>query len=918
MAIFKLLFTCCLALAWQSAAWATHERAGEITVEQTGPLTLRATITTYTKASSVAADRDSLTLVWGDGTEQNVLRSNGNGNGEILPNDVKYNIYVATHTYPARGSYTLSMNDDNRNGGILNVNYPNSDNISFFIQTTFTFFNAQFQGYNNSPLLLQPPVDQGFIGQPFVHNPNAFDREGDSLAYELFIPYQAPGSPVPNYQSPDQISPGPNNHISLDPVTGDLVWDSPQRAGEYNVAFLIKEYREGQLISSIVRDMQINILQGNNHPPAIEAISEICVVAGDTVDFTVLATDPDAGQLVRLTALGGPLQLSPSPATFDAPNGFVQPPVEGRFFWVPPCEVISDQHYQVVFKAEDNYFSSGDTSGLVTLKTVRIRVVGPPPKDVQAVVDADNQSVGISWESPYSCEEVADDYFTGFSVWRRIGSNSFELDTCTTGLSGKGYERIAFNINNLNNNRYFYIDNNIERGRNYCYRVLAHFARRTPSGNLYNLVESLPSNEACVQIGRDVPLMVNVSVAETGITNGRMEVRWTKPSVADLDTLQNPGPYRYQLWRAEGANPPDGQYVALAGASFTSQSFDLANDTFYIDNNINTLDKQYSYKVAFHVRGESAPLGFAQPASSVFLSIASTDERNVLTWNETTPWDNYQYVVYRENNATNQFDSIGIATQPTFTDKGLTNLTEYCYHVKSIGTYGISDVAEPLLNLSQIACGTPIDTVPPCPPVLAVANECGNSSSTILEPEFENQLSWTNPNHQCEEGGVLQYHVFYAPNMAGQYSIIETFNTAEDTSYTHQPQVGNIAGCYYVVAIDSVGNQSLPSNVVCIDNCPLYQLPTAFTPNGDGANDIFRPFPYRFVERVDFKVYNRWGGLVFETTSPDLLWNGTGKNGKELTDGVYFYTCQVFERRLDGVLAAPNVLNGYIHLLRGK
>ena len=66
---------------------ATHNRAGEITYEQIGELTIRMRITTYTKSSSTAADRDSLEVFWGDGTSEFVQRSNGNG--DPLPNDVK-------------------------------------------------------------------------------------------------------------------------------------------------------------------------------------------------------------------------------------------------------------------------------------------------------------------------------------------------------------------------------------------------------------------------------------------------------------------------------------------------------------------------------------------------------------------------------------------------------------------------------------------------------------------------------------------------------------------------------------------------------------------------------------------------------------------------------------------------------------
>ncbi|HLT94038.1 MAG TPA: hypothetical protein VKZ56_05725, partial [Membranihabitans sp.] len=166
---------------------ATHNRAGEITYEQIGDLTIRITITTYTKTSS-HVDRDSLIVYWGDGTVETIARTNGKG--VPLGNDIKKNIYIKEHTYPGRGTYTIGMTDPNRIGGILNVNYPNSIRVKFHIATTFTFLNPQFQGENNSAILLQPPMDVGCVGKTFVHNPNAFDPDGDSLAYEWVIPLQ--------------------------------------------------------------------------------------------------------------------------------------------------------------------------------------------------------------------------------------------------------------------------------------------------------------------------------------------------------------------------------------------------------------------------------------------------------------------------------------------------------------------------------------------------------------------------------------------------------------------------------------------------------------------------------------------------------------------------------------------------------
>src|SRR5437773_306040 len=84
-------------------AYATHNRAGEITYTHLTGFTYQIIIHTYTKASSVAADRDSLEIIWGDGTSDTLPRTNGGGNGVAIGNDIKYNEYTGTHTYPGLG-----------------------------------------------------------------------------------------------------------------------------------------------------------------------------------------------------------------------------------------------------------------------------------------------------------------------------------------------------------------------------------------------------------------------------------------------------------------------------------------------------------------------------------------------------------------------------------------------------------------------------------------------------------------------------------------------------------------------------------------------------------------------------------------------------------------------------------------------
>jgi gliding motility-associated-like protein len=67
------------------------------------------------------------------------------------------------------------------------------------------------------------------------------------------------------------------------------------------------------------------------------------------------------------------------------------------------------------------------------------------------------------------------------------------------------------------------------------------------------------------------------------------------------------------------------------------------------------------------------------------------------------------------------------------------------------------------------------------------------------------------------------------------------------------------------------------------------------------------------VEKVDMKIFNRYGQLVYETTDPAINWDGRYRNGNSrVATGVYYYICDVYEPRISGI--EIRTLVGFIHL----
>lgn len=73
---------------------------------------------------------------------------------------------------------------------------------------------------------------------------------------------------------------------------------------------------------------------------------------------------------------------------------------------------------------------------------------------------------------------------------------------------------------------------------------------------------------------------------------------------------------------------------------------------------------------------------------------------------------------------------------------------------------------------------------------------------------------------------------------------------------------------------------------------PELEIPNVFSPNADGINDVFRP-QYSGSQPFAIAIYDRWGGLLFESTNKLEYWNGLNQKGEKVADGVYYYQITV-------------------------
>jgi gliding motility-associated-like protein len=100
---------------------------------------------------------------------------------------------------------------------------------------------------------------------------------------------------------------------------------------------------------------------------------------------------------------------------------------------------------------------------------------------------------------------------------------------------------------------------------------------------------------------------------------------------------------------------------------------------------------------------------------------------------------------------------------------------------------------------------------------------------------------------------------------------------------------------YKVLVTDEAGcTDSATMRVKVFTTNPQVFVPTAFTPNGDGLNDVIRPIAVGIQQINYFRIFNRWGELVFTTTTNEQGWDGT-IGGKPQATNTYVWLVEAVD-----------------------
>ncbi|MEO8148293.1 MAG: T9SS type A sorting domain-containing protein [Bacteroidia bacterium] len=316
-----LAFTVCTfcLLSGFNTVRASHIMGGELTYHWISGNDYQLTLTLYRDCNGISAPSPSTEVYVYSSCGANILVtmmeiSNTNITPAcdmsltcVIPNTIGYpgvekHVYTGMVTLPGTCSdYVFYWTSCCRNAAITNL-----ANASGFGATFYATLDNTATPFNNSPVFANDPVIYLFAGQSYHLNNGMYDADGDSLVISMVNPIadNALGGPLTalpcaynppfTYSNPVTSTPP----LSIDASTGEILV-TPQNVEVDVWAYIVDEYRNGVLIGSITRDVQMVIQPGSDQLPELSGVNgypvfTTSVCAGDSLTFSFNTSDPDS------------------------------------------------------------------------------------------------------------------------------------------------------------------------------------------------------------------------------------------------------------------------------------------------------------------------------------------------------------------------------------------------------------------------------------------------------------------------------------------------------------------------------------------------------------------------------------------------------------------------------------------------
>lgn len=334
--------------------------------------------------------------------------------------------------------------------------------------------------------------------------------------------------------------------------------------------------------------------------------------------------------------------------------------------------------------------------------------------------------------------------------------------------------------------------------------------------------------------------------------------------------------YKYNIYRAVNSGPFEllDSIYDKSMRTYTDPNTPQysVNNYRYFMRSVNICEKE---GLSSDTLGTFEQLKYIPDQQKLITATVHDKNKVLITWPKTYEKDFARYMIYKTEASSNNYQLINTYTKISDTvyidtDVDIDNYS-YCYHVimkDTCDNYGpkgleactilLKGSSLPYIHKLNWTAYSFWESGTANYEIVRLGNASPEEKSMLANPE---ETSFIDDNLDVRSG-IASYRV-----VANQQ--------ADPVSFTGSPRMVS-------------GNAQSLSNTIELLQKPVVYIPNAFTPNGDAVNEFWN-IRDLYVKDYNLVVYNKWGQLIYESTSKDDKWTGASNSGDIAPSDVYIY-----------------------------